>query len=215
MEILNQVIELQRQGLSDDEIYQKLRNMGASPKEIQDSINQAKIKSAVYAQENPAPEPQQEVEQPDEYAPQPQNYYPPQQEAPQEEPQQQQDYYTQTPQAYDQNYYSSQPAVSSETISEIAEQIVSEKISEFKKETGDINSFQTRIQEKVSDIDDRLKRIENAIDKLQQAVIGKIGEFGENTTMIQKDIENLHGTVSKLMNPLIDNYNELKKISAR
>lgn len=31
---------------------------------------------------------------------------------------------------------------------------------------------------------------------------------------IQKDLENMHDTMSKLMNPLIDNYNELKKFNA-
>jgi hypothetical protein len=229
METLNQVIEFQKQGMNDGEIYQRLRNMGISPREIQDSIAQAKIKNAVYEQESqmssgqiPATEYNQQ------YPPEsPEQSYP--QEEPQEQPLQaptyeeqpqaqeyQDNYYTQSPQAYqEQNYYPSQNTSNSETISEIAEQIVTEKISELRKETGDISSFKTKIQDKVSDIDERLKRIENSIDKLQQAVIGKIGEFGENTEMIQKNLENLHGTVSKLMNPLIDNFNELKKIAAR
>lgn len=100
-----------------------------------------------------------------------------------------------------------------ETISEIAEQVATEKLNEFKAKTGDLVSFKNTIQERVEDIDDRLKRIESSIDKLQQAIIGKIGEFGESNAAIHKDLDNLHGTVSKLMNPLIDNVNELKKIA--
>ena len=100
-----------------------------------------------------------------------------------------------------------------ETISEIAEQVATEKLNEFRKKTGDLVSFKNSIQERVGDIDDRLKRIESSIDKLQQAIIGKIGEFGESNAAIHKDLDNLHGTVSKLMNPLIDNVNELKKIA--
>ena len=73
--------------------------------------------------------------------------------------------------------------------------------------------WKNTIQDKVEDIDDRLKRIESSIDKLQQSIIGKIGEFGENYATIHKDLDNLHGTVSKLMNPLIDNYRELKKLA--
>ena len=74
---------------------------------------------------------------------------------------------------------------------------------------------QTQTQNKVNDIDDRLKRIENSIDKLQQAVLGKIGEFGESSAMIHQDLDNLHGTMSKLMNPLIDNVNEMKKLNKK
>ncbi len=98
-----------------------------------------------------------------------------------------------------------------DTISEIAEQVVAEKFAEFRKKTGDIALFKETIQDKVLDIDDRLRRIENSIDKLQHAVIGRIGEFGDSVSSIHKDLENLHDTTSKLMNPLIDNYRELQK----
>ena len=126
----------------------------------------------------------------------------------------QDDYYQQTPQAYSQDdYYAPQSGMDNETISEIAEQVVTEKLNKYKKKVGDITSFKNNIQDKVADIDERLRRIEDTIGKLQQAIIGKIGEFGEGNAMIHKDLDNLHGTVSKLMNPLIDNYNELKKMS--
>lgn len=137
-------------------------------------------------------------------------YYP--QQEYQEQPQD--DYYAQTPQAYGQDYYAPQAGgMDTETISEIAEQVVTEKFNEFKSKTGDLVSFKNNIQDKVNDIDDRLKRIESSIDKLQQAIIGKIGEFGESNAMIHKDLDNLHGTVSSLMNPLMDNLNEMKKLS--
>lgn len=77
------------------------------------------------------------------------------------------------------------------------------------------NDFRLRAENDLLDIKDRLKRIETTIDNLQRSVIGKIGEFGQSSAVIHKDLENLHGTVSKLMNPLIDNYNELKKQNSR
>ena len=138
--------------------------------------------------------------------------YPPQEQPQENQPQD--NYYQETPQAYSQqDYYAPQAGMDTDTISEIAEQVTTEKLNEYKKKVGDIGSFKNTIQDKVDDIDDRLKRIENTIDKQQQAIIGKIGEFGESNAMIHKDLDNLHGTVAKLMNPLIDNYNELKKIS--
>lgn len=225
MATLDRIIELQSSGFSQDQIVQQLQNEGISPKEINESLNQANVKNAISpmepanAQELQAPQPgepqppadpqgqepqQGEVQQQGVQAPASPEIYPPEN----------QEYYQQTPQAYSgQEYYPQTNAPDTETISEIVEQVVSEKLEKFQEKTGDIGQFQTTIRERVSNIDERLKRIENSIDKLQQAVIGKIGEFGESSAMVHKDLENLHGTVSKLMNPLIDNVNEMKKKS--
>jgi hypothetical protein len=264
MATLDRIIEMQKQGLSESQVSTQLQNEGLSPKEINDSLNQARVKSAVSPLEESTPPqggpPQQEMQSsimnesgttedlhaaqnqiepaqevtpapmtnelpieaqvqqmaPEQTTMQPQTPAPPQQSPEVYPPETQDPYYEQTPQAYSADtYYPPQYSADNETISEIAEQIASEKINEYTKKTGDIASFQNQIQEKVSDIDERLKRIEGGIDKLQQAVIGKIGEFGESTGAIHKDLDNLHGTVSKLMNPLIDNYKELKKISKK
>jgi len=229
MTTLERVIKMQGDGLTDNQIATQLRNEGISPMEINNSINQAKIKSAVSEPEDHMSsgmqqsmmDSQEQADNQYQQAPPPEVYPP--QSAPESESYGQQDYYssqggqdgyyTQTPQAYSQDYYAPQSGVDTETISEIAEQVATEKLNEFKKKTGDLVSFKNNIQDKVNDIDDRLKRIETTIDKLQQAIIGKIGEFGENNAMIHKDLENLHGTVSSLMNPLIDNINELRKMS--
>ncbi len=129
-------------------------------------------------------------------------------------PQYQEPYYSESPQAYyDQNYYPPQAGSDSETITEIAEQVVSEKFKEFNKRTGDLTIFKQDTKEKLENVTERVKKIEDSIEKLQLAIIQKIGEFGESTIHIQKDLENLHNTTSKLMNPLIDNYNILKKIA--
>lgn len=235
MSTLDKVIQMQQQGISDEEIYTQLQNEGVAPVEIENSFNQAKIKNAVSPPEN-IPQEQMvsqgmrasitQSEPPMHTEPRTPNSQPPtisladkpqtpDSQFPTSDYQPQDNYYQETPQAYSQqDYYAPQTGqIDTETISEIAEQVVTEKLNEYKNKIGDIASFRNTIQDKVDDIDDRLKRIENTIDKLQQAIVGKIGEFGETSAMIHKDLDNLHGTVAKLMNPLIDNYNELKKIS--
>ncbi|MFA5061172.1 MAG: hypothetical protein WC494_02565 [Candidatus Pacearchaeota archaeon] len=233
MDILEKIMELQGQGLSDEEIYQRLRNEGISPKQIYDATNQAKIKTAITS-ENGFSNQGGEVSQikdinrdgftqeagdypQNEYAPPQESVQPPERYIDSKQGQDyQNNYYTPAPQTYSsQDYYAPQSNVDTGIISEIAEQIFSEKISELRKEIGDFTSFKNRIQDKVSDIDERLKRIESSIDKIQQAIIEKIGEFGDNTVMIHRDLDNLHGTVSKLMNPLIDNYKELQKLKEK
>lgn len=234
MSTLDRIIQMQQEQKSDTEIITQLQNEGISPSEINNAINQAKIKNAVSPPEPltpeqvatnnqvpitnnqtmqpsmmPAPDtttPQQPLPptepQPPEAYPQPTPNYP------------EQEYYTPQPQAYsEQDTYPQAGSYETETISEIAEQVATEKLEDYKSKVGDIASFKNQIQSKVNNIDDRLKIIENSIQQLQQAILGKIGEYGENYAMVHKDLDNLHGTIAKLMNPLIDNVNEMKKLS--
>ena len=228
---LNKVMQMQSQGFPENEIIQRLRNENTPAKEINDALNQARVKQAVSQPiEDPQnqqiqqsqqqyPEyqmPQQDMQQMEQsimQAPAPQDaqsQYPIPEQSQQE---QQEYYYPETPQAYSGQEYYPQAGFDTDTITEIAEQVVIEKFAEFTKKTGDLITFKNTIQDKISDIDERLKKIESNIDNLQQSIIGKIGEFGDSTAAVHKDLDNLHNTVSKLMNPLIDNYKELKKIS--
>lgn len=206
MELLDIIKEMQDQGISNQGIFENLQRQGYKPTQINDAINQLKITIQPMDTQNQnqqnAFNQQQDFNQEQQYTENQQNY-------PQE------DYYTQTPQAYSGEEYYQQPSFNTETITEITEQVISEKFREYNKRTGDIVSFKNTIQDKVDDINTRLKRIESTIDKLQQAIIQKIGEFGENTQIIKKDLELLHDTTSKLMNPLIDNYRELQKTNER
>ncbi|MBC8496012.1 hypothetical protein H8D36_07685 [archaeon] len=211
MATLEKVMQLQQQGMQDQDIITQLRQEGVSPKEIDNAIAQSKIKAAVSQQpmqegmeqsitdQTPAPQAQQEGVP--EYVPSP----------PQEG---NFEGYAETPQAYSgQEYYSPGAGASTETISEIAEQIVNESFNKYTKKTGDLVIFKNEVKEEISDLNVRLKRIEDSIESLQRDVIRKVGEFGDSNALVHKDLENLHGTVSKLMNPLVDNFKELKKIT--
>jgi chromosome segregation ATPase len=189
MDVLNEVINLKNQGMSDTDISTELQNKGVSPVEISDALNQAEIKTAV-SQEQPMEAPQ------------------PPEQAQAQYPEYEETQYPQYSESY--NYQGYNPA---ENTSEIAQQVVDEKFAEFEKRTGDLVGFKNEINDKIEDINTRLKRIETTIDKLQQAIVSKIGEFGESTKEIHKDLQNLHNTTSKLMNPLIDNYKELQKLT--
>ncbi len=222
---VNKVVQMQQQGMSDNDIVTTLKNEGVSPKDISDSMAQARIKMAV-SQEEPttaansqqpqyAPQ-EQQYAQPPQYAPQEQQY------APQEQqyayPDQGQQQYAPQEQQYapqEQQYaYPDQSGMSIETITEIVDRIIAEKLKEINQKIKPVLDFKNKAEEDIIDLKERLKRMESMSDALQKAVIGKVGEFGQSTSMIHQDLENLHGTVSKLMNPLIDNYNELKKSNA-
>lgn len=209
MATLEKVMQLKQQGMQEPDIIKQLRQEGISPKEIDNAIAQSKIKEAVSQQ----PMQQEGMEQSiTDQAPQevPVPEYTPSPQAPQGTF----EGYAEAPQTYTgQEYYSPGAGASTETISEIAEQIVNESFSKFTKKTGDLVRFKNEVKEELSDLNERLKRIEDSIENLQRDVLRKVGEFGESNALVHKDLENLHGTVSKLVNPLVDNYNELKKLT--
>jgi len=53
MGTLDRIMEMHSQGISDNEIISTLKNEGISPQEINDSLNQAKVKMAVSQSEVP------------------------------------------------------------------------------------------------------------------------------------------------------------------
>jgi len=217
MALLDQVIEMQKGGMTSSQIFANLSEQKISPKEIQDALNQAQIKNALNENTMATQTGEQQSIMSGAAAPAPQEPIAPvpQEQAPQAAPQ---DYYTQTPDAYNQGYDSGgygAASFDSDSISEISQQVVDEGFKQYKKKTGDMVSFKNSTEEKLGDLSSRLERLEKTIDKLQSAIIQKVGEFGENTAYIRKDLESLHNTTSQLMNPLIDNLNAAKKKTSK
>jgi len=222
---LDRFLQLQKQGLSEQRIITILQQEGSSMKEINDAINQADIKSAVSQESGQANLQHQENQSPQTYQ---QNYipqnnisgdhalpnYPSLQGQDYSVPQNQQyqDYSGQ--QSYE-GYYQNIGGTGTETITDIAEQVVIKKTNEIEKKIEGVIYAKNLLDREVRDLKENLKRIESNLDNIQRAIIGKIGEFGESTKMIQRDLENIHGTMSKMMDPLIDNYNELRKLNSK
>jgi uncharacterized phage infection (PIP) family protein YhgE len=109
-----------------------------------------------------------------------------------------QDYYP--PQYSNQNYneYSS-AQTSTDTIIEIADQIFSEKIKKIQKQVEDDSEINTLLQSKVENISERLKKIENLIDKLQLAILEKVGSYGQNLEGIKKEMSMMQDSFSKMI----------------
>lgn len=199
MGALDQVTQMRRENKSDEEIISALRNQGISPREINDALNHAQIKSAVsdiMGEDMQAPSPQgyeqnfneypQETQQqtyPQEqvYTPQPQSY--PQQSYGQE-------------QGYGQEYYA--PQTNSDTMVEIASQVFEEKISGVSKKVDSFEEFRTLTNAKLDSLNERLKRIEVIIDKLQSAILERIGAYGSNIESIKKEMSMMQDSFSKV-----------------
>lgn len=197
MQLINQVKEMQMQGLNEMEMQQKMLEQGVSPLEINQALEQAKIKSAVSEESQEFSTMAEEEMQPGiieeqpipaspAYEQQENNYPPSQQYAP----------------AYEE--YSPYQSASSETMAEIAEQIAEERIQALKKNLDSMQEFKITAGKKIESMDERLKKIESMIEILQKAIISKIGAYGDNLDEIKNEMSMMQDSFSKALNPLID-----------
>lgn len=191
MSILDQVTQMQNQGKSETEIVNALKEQGVTPKEINDSLSQAQIKNAVSPQQSMQPSVMQQ-----DSAPTPQNNYSSQTQEmsegyyPQEQYPQSQEYYPQ--QSYD-NY----AQTDTDTMIEIASQVFSEKIKKLQKQTTELNEFQTIYKTKIDNLSERLKKMEDIINKLQLAILDKVGSYGKNLDNIKKEMNMMQESFRK------------------
>jgi len=162
----------------------------------------------------PQPMGQQEVYSPPQYAPPqyvpqaPQQQYSDYQQQPQEEyaPQQY------APQEYvpQEGYEYQQPVAGggvsdTDTIIEISEQVFADKMKGVLKQIESFNEFKTLSEIKVENISDRLKRIEASIDKLQIAILEKIGSYGRGIDTLKKEMEMVQNSFGKIVNLAAEN----------
>lgn len=212
MGILEQVIRMKEQGSSDRKIISELSEQGISPKEINDALRQAQIKYAVSKpgeeemqpsimpeDEIPSPNgPNQEYTsqgyEPEQYAQQqeysPAEYQPQEQYAPQEQ------YYQ--PGGYEQY---APAGMDADTIVEISDQIFSDRIKKIQKQVDNLTENSALSQTKMENVSERLKKIETIIDKLQIAILEKVGGYGRNLESIKKEMSMMQDSFSKMISP--------------
>lgn len=183
--LINQISEMRNSGMSDSEISRKMREQGASPLEISQAIDQLNIKSAV-ANEQAPPEalpdiPQEQVqEQEVQEMPIPAEYLP------------------QQPQEQTQNYPQYQSySSSSDSITDIAEQIAEEKTYSLRNSVKDLENEKNSMKKRIENIDLRLTKIEETIEKIQMAILGKVGSYGDSLDSIKKEMEMMQDVFSK------------------
>lgn len=260
--LVNDVLKLSKQGYTDADIIKHLRSEGYSSREINDAINQAKVKmeltkgvgtegrirrelGGIAGMEIPvleegeydnigevpeaeALETSEEVAEDemmpsimeqeeaealsDEYAPE---YTESEVPAPGEEYE-----YTEAPAmdveaAPSEIYpypYEAKPA-STEVMEELAEEIINEKWDEFKAKVGDITELRSSIESKLKQMENRIKRLELAFDKVQLGVVSQIKQYGSKIESLSSEIQALQRAFSQILQPLISSVKELREIS--
>lgn len=201
MGLLEEVQNLRNTGASEEYITQTLQKRGYQSTEISNALSQNKIRDAVNStdQQMTQEENNSENMQPsviNSTSPSTQEYqenYNYQAEN-QQYPQQNYDY-------SNQQNYSSYAGTSADTVSEIAEQVASEKISSLRAQLEKIIDFRTTVEAKIESIDERLKRVEQIIDRLQLSVLQKVGDYMTNVEDIKKELQETQKTFKAMTKP--------------
>ncbi len=180
---------MQSQGLGDEEIGENLRQQGFSPKEVNDAFSQLRIREAVSQEYSDVESPQ-----------------PPQPGA-ETQSGAYQEY------SYPQQQYTS--GVSSDTVAELVDQAVSEKMSALNKSISSLASLKSSFEGQLKEMDTRIKKLEENMETLQRAVIGKIGDYGKDIKNIHSEMSAMQEGFSKMLNPLTDNIRKLERIGGK
>ena len=213
---------MREQGIPEEEIARVLSEQNVSPKAIRDALGQSRIKEAVSDENsmrrneediggqdfytppspsgrNPVPYPKtQEEENYGEYAPQPsEEYY----QQPQPYPPVSQEFYPQ--EGYDE-YYSG--GTDTDTMMEVAEQVFSEKIKKIQNQIEDMTEFRTIAQTKINSLSERLNRIESVIDRLQAAILQRIGDYGSTLDSIRKEMSMMQDSFGKMIPAIAERH---------
>lgn len=219
MTTIEEVMRMQKSGKTDKDIVIELSGRGFPLNEISEALSQTRIKAAVSQSEAAAAaqspgtsisesqsEPMtRELESPTPVSlmnrgqpPEGYSQYPYQESAPMAPSPNQQAYLPIPGQGQYQDYGYSAPSYSSDTITEIAEEIVAEKFFSIKEDLEKIIDFKNTVQTKIEYLDERLKRIEKIIDRLQLSILQKVGEYVNSTEDIKKEMVELEKSVKFL-----------------
>lgn len=237
MSTLDDVRKMQEEGKSEQEIKTALQSRGLSEKEISETLSQFQIKGAVSGEKQkqelpPVPSPQKTSALPQGETAVAQAKAPATQEdidseqgqismmsAPQQSPQEEsEEIFSEDPQEQEafyqsqapQDYGYSQPQYSSDTISEISEQIISEKLSPIRTELEKTLDLKTTIDSKISYIEERLKRIESIIDKLQLSILQKVGDYATDVSDIKREMVETQKSFKSLLEKKHSQHKEHK-----
>lgn len=216
--LADEIKEMEKQGLGEDEIKRILFERGISPREIRQGLEQAGIKPAGGDEQMEGMQPSimaQQIEQtaipesmegegtfpiPQEPV---QNY---EYQAPGQNVQAEQ--YAGYPQ-----YEYQAPGLGTEAVSEIAEQIVLEKIEDIKKKISGVSEFKAIAEGKIKNFSDRLDKIEANINNLQFAVLKRVGDYIQGVEDVKRELQMNQEVFSRILEPLTENIKKLEEIS--
>jgi hypothetical protein len=184
-----QIISMMQQGLSDDDIIAQLQGQGIPPEQIQNALNQVyNAPAGPVPAEQGAPQPGAPMGPP--------GAMPPGAEPP-------------MPGAGPSH------GPGKEQIEEIAESIIQEKWKDLLKEISKLNEWKTTAETDISKMQADVQSLKETFDNLHKGVLGKIGEYDKNLTMVGTEIKAMEKVFQKVLPTFTDNVSKLERLTKK
>jgi hypothetical protein len=202
-----QVLNLRQQGLSNNQITETLTRQGFATNQILDAMSQADIRAQI------APIPLQKGDRmPDNPMQQmpPQGYGgyggpmpPPQGQAPMPA----------MPSPQDMGMLPPEGDTDVARIEELAEAIIDEKWAELVENINRIIDWKDKTESRLTAIETEMKNVKENFDKLQGAVLDKVGEYDRHIQDVGTEVAALEKVFQKVLPGFIENVSQLNRIT--
>lgn len=189
--IIDQINDMRNQGYPDDEIIAQLQSQGVPPEQIQDSMSQAGMPTG-----GPMPGMGPDMGPPGGMPP----MGPPGGMPPMGPPG---------------GMPGSGPSIGRDQIEEVAESIVQEKWSDLLKDLNKLNEWRTKTETDISKIQADVDNLKQTFDNLHKGVLGKIGEYDKNLSMVGTEIKAMEKVFQKVLPTFTDNVNKLERLTKK
>jgi len=190
------VIQMRKQGLTNNQIVQTLQREGYSSSQIFDAMSQADIKGIVEKPEEagaayePGPAPAMPPPAPEAPPFMPAAGPPPMPEM--------------KPEA---------PGVGKEEIEEIAESIIDEKWEELMKAVDKIIAWKESTDSKITKMEQKMDDLKSQFDALHKGILGKIEEYDKGIKGVSTDIKAMEEVFKKTLPTFTENIHELSRLT--
>jgi len=217
------VLEMKKQGLSNQQIIDELKNQKFSKEDIREAISQSDLKQGIEQPPEPTPSiipppsPTYENSKTNSFGfnnavgvPEPSSM--PMADSNQEAMTSIPNLSMQEPQPS----FNAKPEIGREMmerIQEISESIIQEKWNEFLTKTGDIQLWKNKTETDISSLKQEVLRTNEKLQGIEKAVLRKIGDYQKTMEDVSTEMKTLEKVFEKIIVPLTTNIKELSRIT--
>lgn len=188
----DRIIQMQRQGYSNDQVVSVLQREGYRSDEIFEAISHAEVKKGVTGAPVPAIT---EPEAPMEMKPKSVGEVPP-------------------IGGIAPPPFAAKPGMSVEKIEEVAEAIIEEKWEDVTKNINKVIDWKDRTESKLNDLDTKFGQAKTAVQGVKDELMEKLGEYDKQITEISTEVKAMSRVFEKLLPQFMESVSELSRVAS-
>ena len=96
---------------------------------------------------------------------------------------------------------------------ELVEAIIDEKWNDLAKDINKIIEWKEDMSSQIDKLEQNFKNLKDDFDKLHEAILGKVGEYDQHITEVGSEVKAMEKVFSKVLPVFTENVSELSRIS--